>query len=78
MRRLHRVPELAWWWYPILFVTGLAAGFVATLVGNIFYLTMIFSAFYVILLLIIAAPAAFGIERVLARREAAVRATPAT
>ncbi len=47
---------------------GLSAGFVATLVGNIFYLTMIFSAFYVILLLILAAPAAFGIERVLARR----------
>jgi O-antigen ligase len=57
---------------------GLAAGFVATLVGNIFYLTMIFSAFYLILLLIIAAPAAFGIERVLARRAAAARATPAT
>jgi hypothetical protein len=51
---------------------------VATLVGNIFYLTMIFSAFYLILLLIIAAPAAFGIERVLARRAAAARATPAT
>lgn len=57
---------------------GLTAGFVATLVGNIFYLTMIFSAFYVILLLILAAPAAFGVERVLARRQAAVRATPAT
>ena len=49
---------------------GLSAGFIATLVGNIFYLTMIFSAFYVILLLIIAAPAAFGVERVLARRGA--------
>ena len=57
---------------------GLAAGFVATLVGNIFYLTMIFSGFYVILLLILAAPAAFGIERVLARKAAAVSATPAT
>ncbi len=50
---------------------GLTAGFVATLVGNIFYLTMIFSAFYLILLLIIAAPAAFGVERLLARRAAA-------
>ncbi len=49
---------------------GLTAGFVATLVGNIFYLTMIFSAFYVILLLAIAAPAAFGVERILARRAA--------
>jgi hypothetical protein len=39
---------------------------------------MIFSAFYVILLLIIAAPAAFGIERILARRQAMVRARPAT
>jgi hypothetical protein len=57
---------------------GLTAGFIATLVGNIFYLTMIFSAFYVILLLIIAAPAAFGIERILARRQAMVRARPAT
>ncbi len=49
---------------------GLTAGFVATLVGNIFYLTMIFSAFYVILLLMLAAPAAFGVERVIARRAA--------
>ena len=57
---------------------GLSAGFVATLVGNIFYLTMIFSAFYVILLLILAAPAAFGVERVLARRQVPVSATPAT
>ena len=57
---------------------GLTAGFIATLVGNIFYLTMIFSAFYVILLLILAAPAAFGIERILARRQAMVRARPAT
>lgn len=57
---------------------GLAAGFVATLVGNIFYLTMIFSGFYVILLLILAAPAAFGIERVLARKAAAASSTPAT
>jgi O-antigen ligase len=55
---------------------GLSAGFVATLVGNIFYLTMIFSAFYVILLLILAAPAAFGIERVLARRAAATVPSP--
>ena len=53
---------------------GLAAGFVATLVGNIFYLTMIFSGFYVILLLILAAPAAFGVERVLARRATAAAA----
>lgn len=57
---------------------GLSAGFVATLVGNIFYLTMIFSAFYVILLLILAAPAAFGIERVLARRRALSNAASAT
>ena len=57
---------------------GLAAGFVATLVSNTFYLTMIFSAYYVVLLLILAAPAAFGIERVLARRQVPVRATPAT
>jgi len=57
---------------------GLAAGFVATLVSNTFYLTMIFSAYYVVLVLILAAPAAFGVERVLARRQAAVRATPAT
>ncbi|PHX80787.1 MAG: hypothetical protein CK540_06080 [Thermoleophilia bacterium] len=57
---------------------GLTAGFVATLIGNIFYLTMAFSAFYVILLLILAAPAAFGVERVLARRQATARATPAT
>jgi len=42
---------------------GLSAGLVATLIGNIFYLTMIFSAFYVILLLIISAPAALGAER---------------
>ena len=57
---------------------GLAAGFVATLVSNTFYLTMIFSAYYVVLVLILAAPAAFGVERVLARRQAPVRATPAT
>ena len=56
---------------------GLSAGFVATLVGNIFYLTMIFSGFYVILLLILSAPAAFGIERILARRAAATAAAPA-
>ena len=53
---------------------GLSAGFVATLVGNVFYLTMIFSGFYVILLLILAAPAAFGVERVLARRATAAAA----
>ncbi len=34
MRRLHGVPELAWWWYPILFVTGLAAGFVDAIAGG--------------------------------------------
>ena len=56
---------------------GLSAGFVATLVGNIFYLTMIFSGFYVILLLILAAPAAFGAERLVARRRAAAAAVPA-
>ena len=53
---------------------GLAAGFVATLLGNVFYLTMIFSGFYVILLLILAAPAAFGVERILARRGATAAA----
>ena len=53
---------------------GLSVGFVATLVGNVFYLTMIFSGFYVILLLILAAPAAFGVERVLARRATAAAA----
>jgi O-antigen ligase len=42
---------------------GLAAGFAATLAGNVFYLTMIFSAFYLVLLLIIAAPAALARER---------------
>ena len=54
---------------------GLAAGFVATLVGNIFYLTMIFSGFYVILLLVLAAPAAFGVELILDRHRASARAT---
>ena len=34
MRRLHRVPELAWWWYPILFATGLTAGFVDAIAGG--------------------------------------------
>jgi hypothetical protein len=53
---------------------GLTAGFVATLVGNAFYLTMIFSGFYLILLLILAAPAAFGVERLLARRATAAAA----
>ena len=53
---------------------GLAAGFVATLLGNVFYLTMIFSGFYVILLLILAAPAAFGAERILTRRAATAAA----
>ncbi|MFM7552417.1 MAG: hypothetical protein ACKO7Q_06210, partial [Actinomycetota bacterium] len=42
---------------------GLSAGFAATLAGNVFYLTMIFSAFYLVLLLIIAAPAALAGER---------------
>lgn len=53
---------------------GLAAGFVATLVGNIFYLTMIFSGFYVILLLVLAAPAAFGVGLILDRHRASARA----
>lgn len=42
---------------------GLSAGFAATLAGNVFYLTMIFSAFYLVLLLIIAAAAALVGER---------------
>ena len=33
-RRLRRVSELAWWWYPILFATGLTAGFVDAIAGG--------------------------------------------
>ena len=50
---------------------GLAAGFAATLVGNIFYLTMIFNAFYIAVLLFVTAPAVFGIRAVARRRQPA-------
>jgi len=55
---------------------GLAAGFVATLAGNIFYLTMIFNAFYITLLIIVTAPAVFGV-RALVRGSTARSAQPA-
>jgi O-antigen ligase len=61
---------------------GLSAGFVATLAGNIFYLTMIFNAFYITLLIIITAPAVFGVRAAVAGRTArssrAARAPSAT
>jgi O-antigen ligase len=59
---------------------GLAAGLVATLVSNLFYLTMIFGSFYLVLALIIAAPAALGAERLVAARRAPAdpRAAPTT
>ncbi len=50
---------------------GLAAGFAATLVGNIFYLTMIFNAFYVAVLLFVTAPAVFGVQAAVRRRRTA-------
>jgi uncharacterized membrane protein YfcA len=31
---LHAVTELAWWWYPALFATGLTAGFVDAVAGG--------------------------------------------